>query len=133
MNGWIKIWRCLLDWEWSDVPEMVALWVRLLLMASHEPINWHGVTIGTGELVTTNEQLAAASGLTVKQVRTCMARLTESGEISVKRAGKRQHVDISNYKNFQESENEKGQGKGDEKADKGQQKGNKRAGYNTRI
>ena len=127
MTGWIKIWRCLLDWEWADVPEMVALWVRLLLMATHEEITWHGISIGTGEIVTTHEQLAAASGLTIKQVRICMARLTESGEISVKRAGKRQHVVISNYKRFQESENEKGQTKGNEKATKGQTKGRQRA------
>ena len=24
MTGWIKIWRSLLDWEWADVPEILA-------------------------------------------------------------------------------------------------------------
>ena len=30
-TGWIKIYRSLLYWEWADVPEMVALWVRLII------------------------------------------------------------------------------------------------------
>ena len=135
MTGWIKIWRQLLEWEWSDVPEMMALWVRLLLMANHDTTTWHGVTIEAGQMVTTYAQLAALSGLSVKQVRVCMARLQESGQISIERAAKRQLVSISNYKQFQELENEKGQQKGTEtaskraskRADKGQTKGRQRA------
>ena len=126
-TGWIKIYRSLLYWEWADVPEMMALWVRLLLMANHDTTTWHGVTIEAGQLVTTYDQLAAVSGLSVKQVRLCMSRLAESGQITIERAGKRQLVSISNYKQFQELENEKGQEKGTERAAKGQQKGSKRA------
>ena len=126
-TGWIKIYRSLLYWEWADVPEMMALWVRLLLMANHDTTTWHGVTIEAGQLVTTYDQLAAVSGLSVKQVRLCMSRLAESGQITIERAEKRQLVSISNYKQFQELENEKGQEKGTERAAKGQQKGSKRA------
>ena len=133
MTGWIKIWRQLLDWEWADVPEMMALWVRLLLMANHDTTAWHGITIEAGQLVTTYDQLAAASGLSAKQVRLCMARLAESGQISIERAGKRQLVSISNYKRMQESENEKGQGKGAQTAASGQAKGRQRAGKGQAI
>ena len=47
-TGWIKIYRSLLYWEWADVPEMVALWVRLIIRATHEDSQWHGVTISRG-------------------------------------------------------------------------------------
>ena len=126
-TGWIKIWRQLLDWEWADVPEMMALWVHLILSANFEEKEWHGITIGTGQLVTTYAQLAAQSGLSEKQVRTCMARLAESGQITIERAGKRQLVSISNYKQFQEIEIEEGQEKGSEMADKRQTKGRQKA------
>ena len=43
-TGWIKIYRSLLYWEWADVPEMVALWVRLIIRATHEVTQWHGIT-----------------------------------------------------------------------------------------
>ena len=33
-NGWIKIHRKLLEWEWADDPNMVALWIHLLLNAN---------------------------------------------------------------------------------------------------
>ena len=36
MNGWIALSRKLLDWQWHDEPKMVALWVHILLRASHE-------------------------------------------------------------------------------------------------
>ena len=131
MTGWIKIWRQLLDWEWADVPEMMALWVRLLLMANNRTTTWHGFIVEAGQLVTTYDQLAALSGLTVKQVRICMARLQDSGQICIKRAGKRQLISISNYKQFQEFEIQKGQENGTEKAgnraDKGQTKGRQSA------
>ena len=51
-TGWIKIYRSLLYWEWADVPEMVALWVRLIIRATHEDTQWHGVTISRGHINT---------------------------------------------------------------------------------
>lgn len=126
-TGWIKLHRSLMHWEWADVPEMMALWIHLILSASYEGREYHGTILEAGQLVTSHHALAEKTGLSVKQVRLCMARLVESGQITTERAGKRQLVTISNYKQFQELENEKGQEKGNEKADKGQQKGTKRA------
>ena len=103
-TGWIKIYRSLLHWEWSDVPEMVALWVRLIIRATHEDTQWHGVTISRGQLVTTTAKLAAESGLSPQQVRTCLDRLKASNQINTQTTNKYTIITICKYEAYQETE-----------------------------
>lgn len=104
MTGWIKIYRSLLYWEWADVPEMVALWVRLIIRATHEDTQWHGVTISRGQLVTTVAKLAAESGLSPQQVRTCLDRLKASNQINTQTTNKYTIITICKYEAYQETE-----------------------------
>lgn len=104
MTGWIKIYRSLLYWEWADVPEMVALWVRLIIRATHEDSQWHGVTISRGQLVTTTAKLAAESGLSPQQVRTCIDRLKASNQINTQTTNKYTIITICKYEAYQETE-----------------------------
>ena len=103
-TGWIKIYRSLLYWEWADVPEMVALWVRLIIRATHEDSQWHGVTISRGQLVTTTTKLAAESGLSPQQVRTCLDRLKASNQINTQTTNKYTIITICKYEAYQETE-----------------------------
>ena len=103
-TGWIKIYRSLLYWEWADVPEMVALWVRLIIRATHEDSQWHGVTISRGQLVTTTAKLAAESGLSPQQVRTCIDRLKASNQINTQTTNKYTIITICKYEAYQETE-----------------------------
>ena len=104
MNGWIKLYRSLLHWEWSDVPEMVALWVRLLIMATHEEQQWHGKTISRGQLVTTYLYLCEETGITMQQLRTCLDRLKKSGQITMEVTNKYSIITICKYDSYQEVE-----------------------------
>ena len=126
-TGWIKIYRSLLYWEWADVPEMVALWVRLIIRATHEDTQWHGVTVSRGQLVTTTAKLAAESGLSVKPGRTCLDRLKESGQIVTQSANKYTKITICKYDDYQETEQAEGQTKDNQTANDGQAKGKQRA------
>ena len=103
-TGWIKIYRSLLYWEWADMPEMVALWVRLIIRATHEDTQWHGVTISRGQLVTTTAKLAAESGLSPQQVRTCLDRLKASNQINTQTTNKYTIITICKYEAYQETE-----------------------------
>lgn len=103
-TGWIKIYRSLLYWEWADVPEMVALWVRLIIRATHEDTQWHGVTISRGQIVTTTAKLAAESGLSPQQVRTCLDRLKASNQINTQTTNKYTIITICKYEAYQETE-----------------------------
>lgn len=120
-EGWIKLHRRFLEWEWFDKPEMVCLFVYLLLSANHEEKQWHGQTILRGQVLTSREKLSKATGLSVKQVRTCMTRLEETHEVVRKTASKWTIVTICNYERYQVCEFDKGQQRASEGPAKGQQ------------
>ena len=126
--GWIKIHRKMLQWEWADCPQMVALWVHLILRAAYEPTTWHGMELTQGQIVTTYPQLSAATGLTEKQIRVCFARLIEGGQITTERAGKRQVVTLCNFEVYQAFDETQGQEKDTQRAGKGQINGAQMAG-----
>ena len=48
--GYVKVFRSFLDWEWFQKPEMVQLWLYLLLKANHREKEWQGRTIRRGQL-----------------------------------------------------------------------------------
>lgn len=131
-TGWIKIYRSLLYWEWADVPEMVALWVRLIIRATHEDSQWHGVTVSRGQLVTTTAKLAAESGLSPQQVRTCLDRLKASNQINTQTTNKYTIITICKYEAYQETETTEQQTNGKQTTRK-QQTNNKQATSISRI
>lgn len=106
-KGWIKLHRQILDWEWSDEPAMVALFVHLLLMAnSDEGWKYRGVTMRAGQLITSIANLSKVTGITIKALRTRLERLVSTGEISVESCKKYSIITISNYTIYQPMANE---------------------------
>lgn len=103
-NGWICLSRKLLTWQWRDDPNMVALWVHLLLRASHETTKYHGITIERGQLATTEANLSAITGLGRQRVRTCLNRLVEDQAITIsKRTRVGSIISVINYEEYQEN------------------------------
>lgn len=102
--SWIKLHRRFLEWEWADVPEMVSLFVHLLLLANHEGKKWHGETIERGQILTSREALSESTGLSVRTVRTCLSRLEQTGEILRKTTSKNTIITICNYDRYQVSD-----------------------------
>ncbi len=100
-GGWIKIHRKLLEWEWADDPNMVALWIHLLLNANFYECEWHGITIPKGAFKTTQAELCGKTGLSRSTLRTCMERLKATGEITTKTIHNCTIVIIRNYDKYQ--------------------------------
>ena len=100
-GGWIKLYYKLLDWEWLDCPEMVGLWVNLLLRASREDRKWHGLTIRRGQLVTTLSELSEMAGLSLQKLRTCLDRLKSTREITCESTHFGTIVTICKYAEYQ--------------------------------
>ena len=100
-EGWIKLHRQFLDWEWHDSPETVALFVHLLIMANHEGKKWRGRDIARGQVLTSRDRLSHLTGLSVQQVRTCLGRLQETGEINQQSTNKYSVITILNYDKYQ--------------------------------
>lgn len=80
--SFIKLDRKLLTWEWKDDPNMVALWIEILLQANYAESRWHGHVYEKGSFPTSIEKLSKATGLTANQVRTCLKKLKSTNEIT---------------------------------------------------
>ena len=103
MQGWIKLHRKFVEWEWFRRSEMVHTMLYFILMANHAPNKWQGFTIETGQFVTSFDKISKATGLTIQTIRTCINRLKSTGEITTKTTNKYTVVTICKYDNYQDT------------------------------
>lgn len=122
-NGWIKLHRSFLDWEWYNCPNTARLFLHCLLKANHKDKKWQGQIIKRGTFLTSLDILSKETGMSVKSVRTSLAKLEKTGEIGTERARKGTKLTICNYGTYQKKEIEEGTPNGKEGANEGQEKG----------
>lgn len=100
-DGWIKIHRKLLKWEWYKNSQMVHVFLTLLIMAE---IGNDGET-EYGQLRTSVSEIADATWLNKSVVRRCLMKLRESKCISIEATrGRKQLITIVNYGDYQGGE-----------------------------
>ncbi len=104
MQGWIKLYRKLTDWEWYDDAVVKAIFIDLLILANHQDNTWHGQTVKRGSLVTSVATIAGRNGLTIQQVRTALNKLEKTGEINKQSTNKNTLIIVLNYERYQEFE-----------------------------
>lgn len=81
-NGWIKLHRKILEWEWYCDTNMVRLWLHMLLKANLTDKKYRGKTIPRGSFKTSLNELAEETGLSKQKLRTCLERLKSTQEIT---------------------------------------------------
>lgn len=104
MEGWVKLHRKLISWEWFNDSKMVHLFMYLLLSANHKDNKWQGKTIKRGQLITGRIQISAATGISQQSVRTCLRKLEDSNIVTIKSTNKNSVITIVNYNNYQINE-----------------------------
>lgn len=122
-DGWIKINRKLISWQWYSDSHMVHLWMHLLLSARHSDTKYRNVDVRRGQVVVGRKQLADILGMSEKQIRTCMDRLEMSGCIGRERTNKYTIVTICKYDEYQLNDSDEGPDNGQQRANKGPTKG----------
>lgn len=105
MKGWIKLHRAFLEWEWFDRPEMVQIYLYLILKANRSAKQWEGITIQPGQLVTSVKSISKDTNLSAQTVRTCLNRLKSTSEITSESTNRYTIVTICKYGDYQEEEN----------------------------
>lgn len=106
MQGWIKLHRQLLEWEWYGDLNTFRLFTHLLLMANHKDKKYKGLLLKAGTVITGRELLAKQTGLTVQQVRTSIDRLISTNEITNKTSPQGTIIQIVKYIDYQVLTNE---------------------------
>lgn len=100
-NGWIKLHRKILDWEWFTSPSTLQLFIYLLLRANKEDKKWRGILIKRGQLVTSVATISEETKLSTQQVRTSLNRLKSTNEITSETTNRFTLVTVCKYESYQ--------------------------------
>ena len=98
---WIKLYRKICDWGWYHDANMVHLYVYFMLKAKLVINN--DSRSEAWQLNSTLRLLTKATGISEKSIRTCLARLQRTGEISYLPgvAHKQSVITLCNYDSYQ--------------------------------
>lgn len=100
-NGWIKLHRNMLDWEWYKDSNTSRLFIHILLKANHADASWQGIEIKSGTFITSRKSLAVETGLSEQQVRTSLNRLISTSEITSKATNKYSMITVNKWDGYQ--------------------------------
>ena len=128
---WYKQNSDLYDRLWAKDPKMVTVYVYLHIAAYVHDSMLYGMIIRRGSCLIKYDEMAKRVGLTVKELRLRLERLSSCGEILIKRTNRGVVVTVCDYDSSYEEEDlfsengaTKGQPKGNPRAIQGQSKGN---------
>lgn len=79
MDGWVKVHRKLLDWEWFRDVNTSHLFLYCLLKANCKPGRFMGVDIKRGQFATSYAKICLETGLSLQQARTAINHLKITG------------------------------------------------------
>lgn len=101
MEGWIKIHRSLLEWEWYSDTNCVRLALHFLLKANYQSVKWRGMDIERGQFITSRAKLSAETSLSDREIRTAIDKLAKSEFSTIRTTNKFTIVTVCNYDKYQ--------------------------------
>lgn len=104
MIGWIKLHRKLRDWQWYDDHNATRLLIHLLITVNYEDKKWRDILIKAGSIVTSWEHLSKDCGLSLRQTRTSMQKLENSGEVTRYVTNKYQLITLVKWEDLQSND-----------------------------
>lgn len=101
LNGYIKLYRKLIQWGWYQDSVVKDLFLHCLLTASFKEFKWMGNLMKAGQFVTSYKALSEALGFTVQQIRTALKKLESTGEVTSKSTNKYTVITVINWGSYQ--------------------------------
>lgn len=100
-KGWICLHRRFLDWEWYEDMAVRIFFIHCLLRANHTTNKWRGYVIKAGQFISSLNHLAKETGLTERQIRTCIKKLKSTGDIDTQTTNRNTMIIIKNWNKWQ--------------------------------
>ena len=101
MNGYIKLFRKIQEWEWYKDNATFKVFLHLLLVANRKDEEWHGMTVKRGQRLTSRKHLAEETGLSVQQIRTALSHLQITQEITMLTTKTYTLITVEKYDDYQ--------------------------------
>lgn len=106
MEGYVKLHRAILQWEWYKDQNTKCLFIHLLLKACFDECHHKGSIVGRGQIVTSLSKLSEQTGLSTRQVRTSLDKLQRSSEITIDTNNKHTVITVCKYEDYQLAEDQ---------------------------
>ena len=103
MQGYIKLYRSLLNWDWFQDANTFRVFIYCLLKANREPKKWQGIDIKQGQFITSYEKIASDLNIGVQSVRTSIKKLNLTGELTNKTTSRYSMITVKNWVRYQET------------------------------
>lgn len=105
-QGFIKLHRSILGWEWYSDIKTQAVFLYLLLNANWEDYRFRGYEVPKGSLVTSYNSIAKALGISKQSARTSVSHLISTHEITLTPHAHFSIITITNWEKYQGYEEE---------------------------
>ena len=93
----------MVEWEWYTEPDTLRIFLHLLLLANHSKTEWRGQVVDEGEILIGRKILAQQLKIGEQRVRTSLARLKSTSNLTIKTFSKFSLIKINNWKLYQQS------------------------------
>lgn len=103
-NGFVKLDRGILDWEWYEDTYTARLFFHCILKANWKAGNWKGQPYERGQFITSLPSLAKELGCSERNVRTALKHLISTGEVTSKATNKYHIITVCNYDKYQSND-----------------------------
>ena len=127
-NGFVVLHRSILNWDWYGDKNTTLLFIHLILTANYIPGEWHGKRIETGQRITSLSKLSQEISMSIKEIRTCLKHLQQTGEVACESTNQYTVITIKNYEKYQSRARSTASERANKKSNKGQSRG--KAGAN---
>ena len=74
-NGYVKLYRSMLNWEWYKNSNTKSLFLHCLLKANFTDAKFENEVIKRGEFVTSFKKLSEETGMSINEIRTALKHL----------------------------------------------------------
>ncbi len=105
-NGWVKLHRKFIEWEWYDDANVMRLFIHCLLLANHEDKKWRGIDIKRGVFISSYSKMSSSLKLSIQQIRTAFDKLEKTGEVTRETTSEYTKVIVCNYSTYQSDKKE---------------------------
>ncbi len=100
-SGYIALFRQFLSWEWFTDIKTCHLFIYCLLRANYKDGIWQNIPYKRGQFITSRRKLSVETGLTEREVRTCLNRLKTTSEMTINSTSQYSIITVNNYEKYQ--------------------------------
>lgn len=101
IQGFLRISRDIVDWDWYTEANTFRVFMHLLLTANYKDCSYKGIMVKRGQVATSRMEIAKALRMSEQNVRTSLAHLKSTNEITSESTNKLTIITVYKYDSWQ--------------------------------